>query len=322
MPNQVLIFAVVFGMAPDLSGFLTVLGGTIDGDGLQWSIGGPNAAVPGYPPLFGRPQGISGSHNKYEGDASPGRGDLYLDGDDFTLQPQQFQRLHDLGKANGDDIDLDLMNTFRSERFDHSVQKNPYFFNGPFTGVLVQPAAYEFIYRFMSNKSKEYPAGKLNTEVLRSFFGVTQAKNGKLTVVPGNEKIPDNWYKRAIGDEYSIPFLNSDTTLAATRFPKFLNIGGNMGKGNTFTGVSVNDLTGGALNSGAGGTGAAGGEAGTFGPGAEGRSAARKSWVNRSSCLVSVLGEVMAGCEPDAGAGGALADAPSSFRYLCRRGAK
>lgn len=174
-----------FGMGTDLSGFLTVLGGTIDGDGLSWSIGGPNAALPGVLGL-GRPQGISGSHNKYEGDASPGRGDLYLNGDDFTLQQAQIQQLYDMGKANGDDITLETMNEFRSQRFDHSVQNNPYFFNGPFTGVLVQPAAYEFIFRFMSNKSAAYPAGKLNTEILKSFFGTTE-KNGKLTVVPGNE---------------------------------------------------------------------------------------------------------------------------------------
>jgi hypothetical protein len=37
----------------------------------------------------------------------------------------------------------------------------------------VQPAAYTFIYRFMANKSAEYPQGKLNGEVLKSFFAIT-----------------------------------------------------------------------------------------------------------------------------------------------------
>ena len=122
----------VFGMSADLSGFLTVLGGTIDGDGLTWSIGGPSKANSGISSggLLGVPQGISGSHNKYESDASPSRGDLYLDGNDFTLQMDQYQQLYDAGQANGDVYDLPLLTDFRSQRFDHSVQNNPYFFNG------------------------------------------------------------------------------------------------------------------------------------------------------------------------------------------------
>jgi len=120
-------------MSADLSGFLTVLGGTIDGDGLSWSIGGPSKAqaLPGLTGgLLGQPQGISGSHNKYEADASPGRGDLYEYGNDFELQMKQYQQLYDMGQANGDDYDLDLLTEFRSARFDQSVSENPYFFNG------------------------------------------------------------------------------------------------------------------------------------------------------------------------------------------------
>ncbi|KAI5356853.1 Putative chloroperoxidase [Septoria linicola] len=237
-----------FGMSADLSGFLTVLGGTVDGNGLMWSIGGPTKNVPSLP-LLGTPQGISGSHNKYEADASPGRGDLYQYGDDFTLQMSQYQELYDMAIANGDNIDLDLMNDFRSRRFDQSIANNPYFFNGPFTGVLVQPAAYQFIFRFMGNKSEEHPQGQLNTDILNSFFGVEMV-NGELTKIGGGgfERFPENWYKRAIGDEYSIPFLNSDTALAGLKYPKFLSVGGNLGKANTFTGVNPSDLTGGVYN--------------------------------------------------------------------------
>lgn len=97
----------VFGMSADLSGFLTVLGGALDGDGLSWSIGGPSEANSGIAlgGLLGVPQGISGSHNKYESDVSPGRGDLYLKGNDFTLQMDQYQQLYDAGQANGDNYD-------------------------------------------------------------------------------------------------------------------------------------------------------------------------------------------------------------------------
>jgi hypothetical protein len=81
---------------------------------------------------------------------------------------------------------------FRADRFQESIFQNPYFFNGPFTGVLVQPAAYTFIYRFMSNKSEAYPEGYLSGEVLKSFFGITGSPGG-FVYNEGQEKIPDNW---------------------------------------------------------------------------------------------------------------------------------
>ncbi|SMY20994.1 unnamed protein product [Zymoseptoria tritici ST99CH_1A5] len=200
-----------FGMSADLSGFLTVLGGTVDGNGLVWSIGG--------------------SHNNYESDVSPGRGDLYQHGNDFTLQMSQYQELYDMAKANGGNIDLPLLTDFRSKRFDQSIANN----------------RYTFIYRFMGNKSAEYPQGLMNTDILNSFFGVEEV-DGKLQKNPGHEKFPENWYKRAIGDEYSIPFLQADTALAAQKYPKFLNVGGNTGKVNTFTGVDASDISGGVYN--------------------------------------------------------------------------
>src|SRR5690242_2339123 len=45
-----------------------------------------------------------------------------------------------------------------------------------------------------------------------------------------------------------MPYLQSDTLLAAARFPKFLDVGGNQGKVNTFAGVKVEDISGGAYN--------------------------------------------------------------------------
>lgn len=88
------------------------------------------------------------------------------------MQIKQFQALYDLGKA-ADSYDLDLLTAFRATRFQESISNNPYFFNGVFSGVAVQPAAYTFIYRFMANKSAEYPEGLLNGDVLKSFFSIT-----------------------------------------------------------------------------------------------------------------------------------------------------
>lgn len=143
----------VFGMGLDLAAFLAVYGAVIDGDGLEWSIGGPTLSVG-----LGVPQGISGSHNKYESDVSPTRGDLYQYGNDYKLVMSQWQDFFntqpDAATAN---YNLDVLADFRAKRFQQSISNNKYFFNGPFTGVVVQPAAYTFIYRFMANKSAEYP---------------------------------------------------------------------------------------------------------------------------------------------------------------------
>jgi hypothetical protein len=64
-------------MGQDLGGFLGLYGALIDGNLESWSIGGPTPAVPQILGLLGEPQGISGSHNKYEADVSPARPDLY-----------------------------------------------------------------------------------------------------------------------------------------------------------------------------------------------------------------------------------------------------
>ena len=143
------------------------------------------------------------SHNKYESDAPPTRGDLYLHGGYYSLQMDQWTDLYNRGQANGDKYTLDVLNDFRSASFDHSLQNNPYFFSGPFADVLVAPVAFEFIYRFMSNKSEEYPEGSLKGDVLMSFFSMIKNADGSFTHSPDNERIPDNWYKRAVGDEYS-----------------------------------------------------------------------------------------------------------------------
>lgn len=65
-------------MGVDLGAILSIYGAVFDGDLLSWSIGGPpSTGLLSSAGLLGTPQGISGSHNKYEGDASPARPDLY-----------------------------------------------------------------------------------------------------------------------------------------------------------------------------------------------------------------------------------------------------
>ncbi|QRV90095.1 aromatic peroxygenase [Ceratobasidium sp. AG-Ba] len=239
----------VFGMGMDLGTALSVYSTIYDGNPLtlQWSIGGsPSGLV--LPPLLSAPQGLSGSHNKYEGDASATRADAYMNnGDATSLNLTFFKQLYDLQpEGPGANFDYDVIIQHRVTRRQYSVSTNPHFFNGPFSGFIALPAAYSFITRFMSNHSSEHPEGVLDHEVLKSFYGVG-GNSDSLTYQKGYERIPDNWYKRNI--DYSIPLYTLDLLYAGLKHPEFLSIGGNTGKVNSFAGVNVGDITGGVYNS-------------------------------------------------------------------------
>lgn len=244
----------VVGMGLDLAGFLAIYGAIFNGNLVSWSMGGPDARVSlGALATQGEPAGLSGSHDNYENDVSPTRGDLYQYGNDYVVVPDQFKELYNRQGNETEETsnyNLEILQQHRSDRWDASVANNPDFFNPPFAGVLVQPAAYTFIYRFMANHSAEYPDGRLSQNVLKSWFAMTGPdENGEFTNTHGYERIPDNWYRRTVGDEYTIPFFILDVLQEALVYPKFLDIGGNVNGTNTFTGVDVENLTGGVYNS-------------------------------------------------------------------------
>ena len=129
----------VFGMAQDLSGFLAVYGAIFDGNLQGYSIGGPSINEPVLNGLLGTPTGLSGSHNKYENDASPIRGDLYTYGNDYENQVSLFQQFFDYEAGKSDEeanFGLDDIEAFRVVRFQDSIDSNPYFFNGASTNSL------------------------------------------------------------------------------------------------------------------------------------------------------------------------------------------
>ncbi|CBX99130.1 hypothetical protein LEMA_P083690.1 [Plenodomus lingam JN3] len=192
--------------------------------------------------LFSQP---SSHRSKYEIDASPTRPDLYEAGNNYKTVGAQFQQLVDASPAG--QVTLDSLTAFRSHRFDTQIKNNPDFFNGPFAGVLVQPAAYTFIFRFMANHRAEFPAGRLDYATIQSWFGIN-GESGSYTATQGAERIPENWYRRALEYPYETNYFLADTANAARLHPKFLSIGGNTGKTNTFTGVDVADMTGGVFN--------------------------------------------------------------------------
>ncbi|KAI9658792.1 MAG: hypothetical protein M1821_002352 [Bathelium mastoideum] len=224
----------VFGMSPDLSLFLATYGAVVDGPLTSWSIaGGPHI-------------GIGGSHNNYESDSSPLKGDLNQYGSNSQLIMEQFNELYNMQpNASTANYNLEVLRTFRGQRLQESIDKNPYFAYLPFSGTGVSQAAFTFIYRFMANKSAEYPEGILNKDVLKSFMSI-YGEEDNLTWVPGNERIPDNWYKRNPSDEYSIPYFVADILYFSETQPEISIPGCNKGTVDSFSPIDIAALTNGA----------------------------------------------------------------------------
>lgn len=121
-------------MGLDFATVLAVYPAVTSGNLVSFSIGGPDSRVSTLG-LLGQPQGLSGSHNKFEGDSSPTRDDLYLTGNNFDLDMKRFQALYDLGKEK-DDYGLQLLSDQRYAQRQASIHENPYFFNAPFSGIV------------------------------------------------------------------------------------------------------------------------------------------------------------------------------------------
>ncbi|GAB7363424.1 hypothetical protein MBLNU230_g3700t1 [Neophaeotheca triangularis] len=226
----------VFGMAPDLGGFLAILESIIARNPAGWSIDGDPTGSNG---------GIGGSHSFYEADASPLRSDLHQYGSNKELILSQWEALSALQPETGENFNIPVLGNFKSQRYDESINKNPWFSYQVFSGQLVSAAAYSFRYRFMANKSAEFPEGILDRNVMNSFDAITY-ENGEAVWNEGHERIPENWYKRHPTDEYSIPYFFSDVLYFQQQDPRELLVGCNQGQVNSFnviqTGIATNGV--------------------------------------------------------------------------------
>ncbi|CAK1362436.1 unnamed protein product [Cercospora beticola] len=244
-----------YGMSPELAAGLAAIAILISGDipSTRWSIGGgfPSSL----PLLLSNPKGIVGSHSKYENDASIVRGDAYLNnGDVGVFQWRSWNSLIQSTNNGNDGLTLDKVTQHADEVTTFSIENNPYAFWGPFSG-LVAPAAHNFVVNFMSNHTAENPGGYLDEAMLKDFFAVSGTGEGASGNNPGTyihnrgqERIPLNWYRRNTADAYSLADVFIDLLAGAQTNPNTLRIGGNTGTTNSFTGLDVSDLTGGAFN--------------------------------------------------------------------------
>lgn len=93
-----------------------------------------------------------------------------------------------------------------------------------------------------ANHSATYPGGFLNRDTLKSFYGMT-GSDSNLKYTPGTERIPENWYTRAVGDPYDGEVFQMNFKTLVQEHPELLAFGGNTGTVNSFTGLDVHNLT-------------------------------------------------------------------------------
>ncbi|KAG8158101.1 hypothetical protein KVR01_011862 [Diaporthe batatas] len=246
----------IYGMGIELSTVLAVMGTVGVGNPISLT---PGFSIGGAPPdtslfsssilgnllgLLGKPRGLQGSHNWIEGDSSNTRDDLYVTGDAWTMNMTLFRMAYD--GAEGDVITMEDLGNRAAERFRESIAINPHFYYGPYTGLVARNAGFAFAGRILSNHSAEFPGGQLTKDVFKSFFAVTDDKDGEMVYNPGHERIPENWFRTPV--DYGLVSLNLDIVAWALQHPELGSVGGNTGAVDTFTGVDLHDVTGGLLN--------------------------------------------------------------------------
>ena len=72
--------------------------------------------------------------------------------------------------------------------------------------------------------------------------------NFQQTHSPGQERIPLNWYRRPTTSQYNAVEVVADLVISNAAYPGILRVGGNTGTTDSFTGVDLEDLTGGVFN--------------------------------------------------------------------------
>jgi hypothetical protein len=251
IPNTIDGLTKAYGLSADAAGALAAYSILVTGDPLagKWSIGGPLPPSLGTG-LLGGGQGLSYAHNKYEGDASIGRKDAYLgNGDAHSLDIGRFKSAYEVGVTDGSDrYTLDKFAQNFAGKVQESISTNPYYFSAPFATFVVAPAAFNFVINLMSNHSAEEPSGYLDGEIFKAFFAVT-GDYPNFTWLPGQERIPNNWYRRPlVNHAYTPNDIAADVAIGYAAYPDSARLGGNTNGVNTYAGVDPSDLTGGVFN--------------------------------------------------------------------------
>lgn len=88
----------------------------------------------------------------------------------------------------------------------------------------------------MSNHSAEEPSGYFDGAMFKTFFAITGDSPSNFKWLPGQERIPDNWYRRTNTNSYSIAGVFGDLGAQFLAYPSSFVLGGNTHGVNTFAG--------------------------------------------------------------------------------------
>ncbi|KAH7026683.1 Chloroperoxidase [Microdochium trichocladiopsis] len=250
--NIILASNKVFGMGIDLATAIAGYCAVVAGDILTLGLGltGDNGILGSLlgDGLLGKPKGLDWSHYRFESDVSPTRNDVWYDNDPASIHIERFTSLYNRGltKPGKGGIDLTVLTPHRQEWTRHSIANNPYYWNGPFTGLAVVTATHIFTYRFHANYTTGSLDGYLDGEALKLWEGVS-GEPGNFKFTYGSERIPPNWYRRPAGFDYGLKEFSVDALWTLEQVPDLAAFGGNTGKVNSFVDVNVTDVTGGVL---------------------------------------------------------------------------
>jgi len=167
------------------------------------------------------------------------------DGNVGVFEMHRWEHLYSMLGSDGFTHDKAAAQAYYTAQY--SLLNNPYYFSAPFSG-LVAPDAHNFVVHLMSNRSDTNRGGELNGEVLKSFFAVT-GEPGSFVHHPGQERIPENWYKRPTSQPMNTVDTNVDTVINDRMYPGIIRFGGNTGRPNSFVGVDTGNVTGGVFTS-------------------------------------------------------------------------
>lgn len=229
-----------------------------DGDPLsgRWSIGyhsSKTQSLGDAGDFLGNETGICAyGHLKTEGDASITRGDWLAPemNSNCASYPEFTQELLDLATARtGGNITPRVLAEHSNNRKKHSIATNPNYFSPAYAGVAFTFGAHMFAYELLANHSAQDPRGVLTPAVFESFFSYTRDVENKLVFTYGHERIPDNWYRRANDDPWTLADILISTGQQCLSYPLNCQVGGNTGTVNSFSGVNLADITGGLVNS-------------------------------------------------------------------------
>ncbi|KJZ75261.1 hypothetical protein HIM_05455 [Hirsutella minnesotensis 3608] len=254
-----IIFALnrVYGVGLDLGALLsalaTVWAGVQFSINPRWSINGtsPKASYPfhGLFGLVGEPRGITAGHNLLESDSSNTRGDAYETGevgDNFRLRLDRWIEWYNMSQDPVGNYNLWLMSKRGVKAFEDSKRNNPFFWRGPLSGLIISNGVLALPPALMSNHSGAGLFGHLTKEIIKSFYGV-YGDEPNFEYKEGWERIPNNWYRRRL--DYTLLQWLLDGQAIAVTHPQLFSLGGNTGKVNTFSGLDLSDIFGGAFHS-------------------------------------------------------------------------